>query len=371
MRKPKKIIEELLCKTSVRLNGSKPWDIQVRDDRFYARVLQDGSLGLGQSYMAGWWDSSRIDETICRLLKGNMEEKIRGNLRTLLFYLSARIFNLQSPARAPIIARRHYDLGNDLFFSFLDPRNQYSCGYFHETDDLADAQQKKLDLICRKLDLEPDDHVLDIGCGWGGFARYAAEQYGCKVTAVNISEEQVRFAQEYCKNLPVKILRDDYRQIRGSFDKIVSVGMFEHVGKKNYGTFMRVAHRCLKEGGIFLLHTIGSNASRVNCDPWINRYIFPDGMLPSIAQIGKAAEGLFVMEDVHNLGPHYKRTLLSWNDRFQSAWAGLFGRYDEVFKRMWEYYLLSCAGAFCARHMQVWQIVMTKTGAPQPPCRLG
>ncbi|MCX5825842.1 MAG: class I SAM-dependent methyltransferase [Deltaproteobacteria bacterium] len=191
----------------------------------------------------------------------------------LLFYLSARIFNRQSLARADIIARRHYDLGNGFFFSFLDPCNQYSCGYFQGMDDLVEAQRKKLDLICRKIDLQPGDQVLDIGCGWGGFSRYAAEHYGCTVTAVNISEEQIRFARESCENLPVKILREDYREIKGSFDKIVSVGMFEHVGKQNYRTFMKVAHRCLKDTGIFLLHTIGGNASRVNCHPWVNRYI--------------------------------------------------------------------------------------------------
>jgi cyclopropane-fatty-acyl-phospholipid synthase len=321
--------------------------------------------------MAGWWDCPRIDEFICRLLKGNIEDRIRGNLRTLLFYLSARIFNRQSLARVDIIARRHYNLGNDLFFSFLDPYNQYSCAYFQETEDLAEAQKKKLDLICRKIHLRQEDHVLDVGCGWGGFARYAADNYGCTVTAVNISEEQIRYAQEFCKNLPVKILREDYRQIQGSFDKIVSVGMFEHVGQKNYRTFMKIAHRCLKEGGIFLLHTIGGNVSRVNCDPWVNRYIFPNGMLPSIAQISRAAEDLFVVEDIHNLGPHYQKTLLSWNDRFQRAWSRLSEKYDRIFKRMWEYYFLSSAGTFCARNIQAWQIVMTKAGTVQPLCRFG
>jgi cyclopropane-fatty-acyl-phospholipid synthase len=371
MHGSKKIIEQLFSETGVQINGPDPWDILVRDDQFYARVLKDGSLGLGESYMAGWWDCARIDEFIYRLLMGNLEEKIRENLRTLLFYLSARLFNHQSLARAKIVARRHYDLGNDLFFSFLDPRNQYSCAYFQETDDLLEAQQKKLDLICRKIDLHPQDHVLDIGCGWGGLARYAAEHYGCEVTAVTISEEQIRHARESCQDLPVKILRKDYRQIEGSFNKIVSVGMFEHVGEKNYRMFMKIAHRCLKEKGIFLLHTIGGNVSRFHCDPWINRYIFPNGMLPSIPQIARAAEDLFVIEDLHNLGPHYDKTLLAWNDRFQKAWAGLAGRYDRIFKRMWEYYLLSSAGAFRARQIQLWQIVMTKVGASQPLCRLG
>jgi cyclopropane-fatty-acyl-phospholipid synthase len=366
----RKIIEQLLAETDVKINGSDPWDIQVRDERFYARVLRNDSLGLGESYMEGWWDCARIDECICRLLKGNLEEKVKGNLGTLLFYLCARSFNFQSPSRAAIVAHRHYDLDNDLFFSFLDPHNQYSCAYFQETDDLAQAQQKKLDLICRKVDLQTQDHVLDIGCGWGGFARFAAEHYGCSVTAINISEEQIRYARDSCGNLPVEIMHEDYRRIRGTFDKIVSIGMFEHVGRKNYRIFMKAVYRCLKERGIFLLHTIGSNVSRVSCEPWINRYIFPNGMLPTIAQIGKAAEELFVIEDVHNLGPHYEKTLMAWNDRFQKAWPRFAEKFDRTFKRMWEYYLLCCAGAFRARHIQVWQIVMTKPGTRQPRCRV-
>lgn len=369
MNRNREIIEQLLSGAGVRINGPAPWDIQVRDERFFARVLKEKSLGLGESYMEGWWDCKRIDECICRLLKGNLEEKVRGNLRTFLFYLCARAFNLQSPSRADIIARRHYDTDNDLFLSFLDTHNQYSCAFFQETDDLTEAQQKKLDLICRKIELQPGDHVLDIGCGWGGFARYAAGNYGCEVTAVNISEEQIRYASESCRNLPVKVLREDYRRIEGTFDKIVSVGMFEHVGQKNYRTFMQVASRCLEDDGIFLLQTIGSNVSRVNCEPWINRYIFPNGMLPSIAQIGRAVEDLFVIEDIHNLGPHYEKTLLAWNDRFQKAWPRFAEKFDGTFKRMWEYYLLSCAGAFRARHIQVWQVVMTKPGTGQPRCR--
>ena len=364
MKDHRTIVEQLLCTAGVRVDGPDPWDIRVRDERFYARLLKDGSLGLGESYMEGWWECARIDEFICRLLKGNLGEKIRGNLRVPLFGLFAWIFNLQTPVRASIATRRHYDLGNDLFFSFLDPCNQYSCAYFQETDDLAEAQQKKLDLICRKIDLQPGDHLLDIGCGWGGYARYAAEHYGCTVTAVNISEVQIRYARAYCKNLPVKILRADYRQIEGSFDKIVSVGMFEHVGKKNYETFMKVVYRCLKEEGLFLLHTISCNTPRDSVNPWVARYVFPDGSLPSMAQICRAAEGLLVIEDIHNLGPHYERTLLAWNDRFQKAWAGLAGRYDRIFKRMWEYYLLSYAGAFRARHVQLWQVVFSKHGVP-------
>jgi cyclopropane-fatty-acyl-phospholipid synthase len=276
---------------------------------------------------------------------------------------------MQSRIRSRVVAEQHYDFDNELFMSFLDPYNQYSCAYFDGTEDLSEAQVKKMELICRKINLSKDDDVLDIGCGWGGFAKYMAERYGCRVTAINISGKQISYARESCKDLPVEILQCDYRDVRGSFDKIVSVGMFEHVGYKNYRTFMKAVDRCLKDTGIFLLHTIGGNESQIKCDPWINKYIFPNGMLPSISQIGKAVEGLFVAEDLHNLGPHYEKTLLAWHENFQKAWTALSKKYDEKFKRLWDYYLLSCAGAFRARNIQIWQIVLTKYGAPQPSLR--
>jgi cyclopropane-fatty-acyl-phospholipid synthase len=267
------------------------------------------------------------------------------------------------------VAEQHYDLGNDLFMSFLDPYNQYSCAYFYNTDDLAQAQLNKLDLICQKLNLQPQDHVLDIGCGWGGFAKYAAEHYDCSVTGITISREQAHYATEFCKNLPVRILECEYRDLQGTFDRIVSVGMFEHVGQKNYRTFMQIVDRCLKDNGVFLLHTIGGNKSTITGESWLNKYIFPNSMLPSIAQIGKAAEDFFVMEDWHNLGPHYDKTLTAWHDNFQQAWSELQTKYNERFKRMWEYYLLACAAAFRAREIQLWQIVFTKGGIKQPDCR--
>lgn len=356
------IIRELLVQAGIRINGPNPWDIRVHDARWYTRVIRDKNLGLGESYMDGWWDCGQVDEMICRLLKSDLEERVRGSLRYQLRLLPAVLFNLQSKARARRIAKHHYDLGNDLFFSFLDPYNQYSCGYFQNTDDLNQAQLDKLDLICRKLNLGPSDHLLDIGCGWGGLAKYAAERDGCTVTGVNISSEQLEYARNFCRELPVTFLDCDYRAITERFDKIVSVGMFEHVGQKNYRIFMETIRRSLKDDGIFLLHTIGRNTSSTGCDPWITKYIFPNGMLPSIVQIAMAAEGLFVVEDWHNLGPHYDPTLMAWHRNFQAAWPRLREKYDERFKRMWEYYLLSCAGAFRARSNQVWQVVMTPHG---------
>ncbi|MEN6375405.1 MAG: cyclopropane fatty acyl phospholipid synthase [Smithella sp.] len=363
------IIEKILASAGITVNGSNPWDIQVKDERTFSQMLQSKNVGLGEAYMAGWWDCERLDEFIYRILKSGLDTKIKEGYKFLINSLSAAIFNMQSQKRSRMVVEQHYNLDNDLFMSFLDPYNQYSCAYFDGTQDLNDAQIKKMDLICKKIDLRQSDHVLDIGCGWGGLAGYMAKHYGCTVTAVNISDEQIRHAQIFCKNMPVNILSCDYRDIQGTFDKIVSVGMFEHVGQKNYHTFMKTAHRSLKDNGIFLLHTIGGNDSTIKCDPWINKYIFPNGMLPSIAQIGKAIEGLFVMEDLHNLGPHYEKTLLAWHENFQKSWDKLKSKYDEKFKRMWNYYLLSCAGAFRARNIQLWQIVLTRYGASQPQCR--
>jgi cyclopropane-fatty-acyl-phospholipid synthase len=369
MSGPKRVVEELLGHAGVTVNGPNPWDIRVTDDRTYARVLQGGNLGLGESYMDGWWKCDRLDEFFNRIIRARLEHKVKGGLRLMVPVIQARLLNRQTKRLALDVAERHYNLGNDVFMSFLDPYVQYSCAYFAGTDDLERAQLNKLDLLCKKLALEKSDHVLDIGFGWGGFAKYAAENYGCTVTGVNISQEQVDFAADFCKGLPVNPRLCDYRDITGSYSKIVSVGMFEHVGPKNYRVFMDVVHRRLEDDGIFLLHTIGNNESELAGDPWISKYIFPHGKLPSIAQIGKAVEDLFVVEDLHNMGPHYEKTLMAWHERFQHAWPKLKEKHDDRFRRMWEYYLLSCAGSFRARNIQLWQIVFTKYGTPRPKCR--
>ncbi len=363
------IVQELLAECGITVNGPDPWDIQVHDKDLYERVLHEQNLGLGEAYMEGWWDCQRIDQFIRRILEHRLDQKVRGNLKLMLSLLPGRLRNLQTRRKVRKLAHHHYDLDNDLFMAFLDRYNQYSCGYFKNTDDLEQAQIDKMDLICKKLQLGPGDHLLDIGCGWGGLARYAAEKYGCEVTGINISEEQLRYAAGFCKGLPVRVLNQDYRDMQGQYDKIVSVGMFEHVGHRNYRRFMRTVCRCLKPDGIALLHTIGTNISTPSCDPWISKYIFPYSMIPGIVHVGRAIEGWFVMEDWHNFGPYYDRTLMAWNQNFQQAWPRLRPRYDRRFKRIWEYYLLSCAGAFRVRDLQLWQIVLTKPGASQPACR--
>jgi cyclopropane-fatty-acyl-phospholipid synthase len=352
----------LLSLADIEINGARPWDINVHDQRFYRRVLSHGSLGLGESYMDGWWDCASLDEFFSRVVRAQLQGKVRKDPRLVSGVLLARVLNLQSRRRAFEIGERHYDLGNDLFLGMLDRRMTYSCAYWKNADSLDGAQENKSELICSKIGLQRGMKVLDIGCGWGSFAQYAAQRYGVTVTGITVSKEQVEFAQKLCVGLPVEIRLQDYRDLREKFDRIVSVGMFEHVGYKNYRPYMEVVSRCLKDDGLFLLHTIGGNRSVKSVDPWMNKYIFPNGMLPSIKQIGAAIEGLFVMEDWHNFSADYDRTLMEWHRRFEDHWEDLRSRYDEKFHRMWRYYLLSCAGAFRARGNQLWQIVLSKRG---------
>lgn len=357
-------IRELLSYADISIDGNNPWDIRVNDDRFYARALADGALGAGESYMEKWWDCEELDEFITRILNANLQEKIRTNLKLISTVLFVRIFNKQSRTASFINGQKHYDLGNDLFTQMLDKRLVYSCGYWKNAASLDEAQENKLDLTCRKLSLKPGMRVLDIGCGWGSFAKYAAENYSVNVTGITVSKEQAEYGRKICSGLPVDIRLMDYRDLNEKFDCIVSIGMFEHVGYKNYRTYMEVADNCLKDNGMFLLHTIGSNDSGKFNDPWFTKYIFPGSMLPSIAQIGRAVEGLFVMEDLHNFGTDYDRTLMAWHKNFINNWDVIKDRYDETFFRMWKYYLLSCAGSFRARKNQLWQIVLSKKGIP-------
>jgi cyclopropane-fatty-acyl-phospholipid synthase len=365
-----KAIRELFDSACIQINGSNPWDIQVQDQRFYDQVLREAHLGMGEAYMDGWWDCDSIDEMINRALKAHLEVKIRGDWRLLLLSLQSRFFNMQAPSRAYEVGEQHYDLGNDLYRAMLDKRLNYTCAYWKNATTLDEAQEAKLDLVCRKIGLKPGMSVLELGCGWGSFAKFAAEQYGAKVLGVTVSKEQVALGTELCKGLPVELRLQDYREVKGKYDAVISIGVMEHVGYKNYRTYMEVTNRCLKEDGIAFFHTIGGHESTTHGDAWTNKYIFPNGMLPSIAQLGKAMEGLFVMEDWHNIGPNYDKTLLAWHANFEKAWPELRSKYSERFYRMWRYYLLSSAGGFRSRSMQLWQVVMTRMGTLQPKCRM-
>lgn len=355
-------VNDVLKSINITVNGSHTDDIQIHNDNFYARVLQHGALGLGESYMDGWWDCPHLDVFFEKILRSGIDQQIKPPLRVIINAMMARIINPQSKIRAKDVAHKHYDLGNDLFTHMLDSRMIYSCGYWKDANNLEDAQTAKLDLICRKLQLQPGMRLLDIGCGWGGLAKYAAERYQANVTGVTISEQQASYAKQYCQGLPVDIQLIDYRDVQGKFDRIASVGMFEHVGHVNYPTYMATAHRLLADNGLLLLHTIGNNESGFVTNEWTTKYIFPHGELPSIADIAKASEKLFVMEDWHNFGADYDLTLMAWFKNFIDRWQVLKHTYDQRFYRMWTYYLLSSAGGFRARAMQLWQIVFAKKG---------
>jgi cyclopropane-fatty-acyl-phospholipid synthase len=356
-------IEQLLSFADIKIGGNRPWDLQVHNDDFYARLLAEGSLGLGESYMDGWWDCDRLDKFFHRILRAELDTKVKT--RTEFFeVLKSKLLNLQKPSRAFQIGQRHYDIGNNLYRYMLGERLIYSCGYWKNASILDEAQEAKLDLVCRKLGLRPGMRVLDIGCGWGGTAKFAAERYQVEVVGITVSEQQAKFGKELCRGLPVDIRLQDYRNIEETFDRILSIGMFEHVGYKNYTTFMRIVRNCLKDRGLFLLQTIGGIRSVTRNDPWIERYIFPNSMLPSAKQICSAIEGVFVLEDWHSFGPDYDKTLMEWFRNFHENWDILKEYYDERFYRMWKYYLLSCAGSFRARKNQLWQIVLSANGVP-------
>lgn len=358
----KLIVTEIATAAGIQIDGTKPWDIQVHNSDFYGRVLKDGSLGLGESYMEGWWDADRVDETIYHMLRANIENRIRPTWKQWFLYLKTRLLNRQSRSGSMNVINNHYQLGNDLYQNMLDSLMTYSCGYWKNAKTLDEAQEAKYDLIARKLGFKQGMRVLDIGCGWGGFAKYVATKYGVQVVGITLSENQAEYARKVCANLPVEIRVQDYRDINEKFDRVVEIGMFEHVGQKNYRSFMEIVYNALNPGGMFMLHTIGSNHSALNIDLWLEKYIFSGGQLPSIAQIGKSIEGLFVMEDWHNFSADYDKTLMAWFRNFDTNWHKFQGSYPPYFYRMWKYYLLSCAGGFRARYNQLWQVVLSKGG---------
>lgn len=359
---PPEVLRELLARADVQVNGNRPWDMRVNNARAFRRILTQWSLGAGEAYVDGDWDCERLDMMFERLIRADLDRNVPRSARLALLWesLRQRLFNLQSVDRAHQVGEHHYDAGNDVFEAMLDSRMIYSCAYWAHADDLEQAQAHKLEMICRKLELGAGETLLDIGCGWGGLARHAAEHHGVRVTGITVSREQLALAQRRCEGLPVTLLLQDYRSLQGSFDKIVSVGMFEHVGLKNYGTYFDTVRRLLAPDGLFLLHSIGVDRRAPHTDPWIERYIFPNGKLPSPAELGAALEGRFIIEDWHNFGPDYDRTLLAWAERLDAAWQRLASRYDEGLRRTFRYYLLSCAGFFRARQGQLWQLVLSR-----------
>jgi cyclopropane-fatty-acyl-phospholipid synthase len=361
------LVEELFAGADIRINGDRPWDMVIHDPRTAGRLLADGSLGLGESYMDGWWDCAELDRMLAQVLVARLEERV-SRKRLIALGLANRILNRQSRRRSWRVAQVHYDLGQPLFGAMLDRRIAYSCGYWAHATSLEEAQAEKLERVCRKLGLRSGMRLLDIGCGWGSLMRYAAERFHVHCVGLTVSAEQFNYVRATCTGLPIEVHLRDYRDFGRSgearFDRIASIGMFEHVGHKNYHDYFEMVQRCLRDDGLFLLHTIGKLRADTTPDPWIDRYIFPNHALPTLGELAGASEGRFVIEDVDNFGADYERTLLAWHANLEQARPQLSGQYDERFFRMMRYYLLVCAAAFRARINQVYQLVLSPHGVP-------
>ncbi|MSU60750.1 MAG: cyclopropane fatty acyl phospholipid synthase [Candidatus Staskawiczbacteria bacterium] len=362
MNTPKQQVEKLLQKAGITINGKNNFDPQVHNEELFQRVLTGGSLALGEAYVDGWWDAKNIDEFFYKILSEQLQNNFNFSWPVLLTYVKFKVFNLSSPSKSFEVGEKHYDIGNNVYEAMLGETLAYTCGYWKDAKTLDEAQYAKLDLVCKKIGLKKGDTILDIGCGWGSFLKFAAERYGAMGVGVTVSKEQVKLGNKLCKGLPVEIRLQDYRDLTGKFDHVVSLGMFEHVGAKNYRTYFKKVSELLKDDGLFLLHTIGWNNRGTSVNPWIEKYIFPNGMLPSIGQIGKATERLMVIEDWHNFGADYDKTLMAWFENFDKAWPKLKSKYSQKFYRVWKYYLLTCAAGFRVRNTQLWQIVLSKRG---------
>ncbi|HEX4423111.1 MAG TPA: cyclopropane fatty acyl phospholipid synthase [Kofleriaceae bacterium] len=370
-RRAQEVCRDLLAAAGVTVNGDQPWDVQVHDDRVWSRLLRDGTLGAGESYEEGWWDAPALDQFIDKVMRVRLGDTLRENWMIVAHAVRARIFNLQSISRSFDNGQQHYDIGNDLYEAMLGGRLLYTCAYWPGAKTLDEAQDAKLDLVCRKVGLKPGMRVLDLGCGWAGFASFAAERYQVHVTGFTVSREQVKYAKDHYGHLPIDIRLDDYRNATGSYDAVVSIGLMEHVGSKNYRGYMELVDRLLAPGGVAFIHTIGGNRPRAHLDPWFDKYIFPNANLPTLTQLTGAMENLFIPEDVHNIGEDYDLTLMAWWHKFDAAWPTLRAKYGDAFYRRWKYYLLVSAGAFRARSQQLYQIVMTRPGTTAPLGRRG
>ena len=360
-------IKQAMGAAGITIDGPAPWDVRIKDPRTYQRVLRDGTLGVGEAFVEGWWDCRR-DRPDDRQGRARRSAQCAEQELGPAGARPARAhFQPASQPRVNEVGERHYDVGNDLYEAMLGPRMVYTCAYWKDVDTLDAAQEAKLDLVCRKIGLRRGMRVLDLGCGWAGFASFAAERYGASVVGYTVSREQVAWAKEKYAHLPIDIRHADYRDATGSYDAVVSIGLLEHVGPKNHRAYMELALRCLAPGGVVFIHTIGASQARHDIDPWFEKYIFPNAAIPSIGQLTTAMEEILVPEDIQNIGPHYDRTLMAWWANFDAAWPRLRARYGDPFYRAWKYYLLTSAGYFRSRTHNLYQIVATPLGAPQPP----
>jgi cyclopropane-fatty-acyl-phospholipid synthase len=348
--------------------------ITLRDSDLLRRIAKGGSLALGESYVEGSWDVEGEDlVTFFRILFANkLDQRMPGSLSQRLANLVRSVSQSPTTARkAQLDVRRHYDLGNEFFALMLDPTMAYSCGYAHKPEDsLATMQQQKYARICQKLGLERGGSLLDIGCGWGGFLAYVAEHYpGVRATGITLSGEQLRIARERVRSVApggrVEVAMCDYRDLEGRYDFVVSIGMFEHVGRSQYGAFFRKTHQLLYPHGVSLLHTIGMEEPPWRTqDPWVDTYIFPGSRLPRMEELAREARlSDLAIGHVENLRPHYAMTLQRWRHNFSQNWEDirkLDPRFDERFRRLWTYYLQLSEACFIDSTVELYQVLMCR-----------
>jgi len=364
----KKLLTELFAQADIQIGGNRKGDLIVHDDRFYDRTIRYGDLGIGEAYMDAWWDCDGVDVLATKFIKADLQNISKKQLPFIMHYLKIILSGNGRKGKAFEVGEHHYDMSTEIFEYMLDKTMAYSCAYWKDAENLEQAQENKLDVICKKLGLREGMTVLDVGCGWGSFAHYAAKNYGVEIVGITVSQEQQRYAQKRCENLKVDIRFQDYRDITEKFDRIVSIAMLEAVGKRYYKTFMKSMSQCLNDDGLLFIHSIVAQTHQGPSDArWLDTYIFPNGELPSLAQILKASEKLFVIEDTHNLEGDYDRTLGEWHKNFLNNWDTLKENYDERFFRMWVFYLLICRGIFRSRLATVWHIVFSKNGLPCLP----
>jgi cyclopropane-fatty-acyl-phospholipid synthase len=347
-----------------------PWDILVKDEnQFVRRILSpfnNGLSALGDMYVEGLWDCAALSECFYRAFRARLNSRLIWNLPNVTQYLMSRLFNQQTRSKAAHDVASHYDLG-PVFEIMLDSTMAYTCAYWKEgVTNLEQAQLAKYDLCCRKLGISAGMALLDTGCGWGGLLKYAAENYGARpCLGVTLSPKQVALGTERCRGLPISLLVQDYRDVSGTFDRIASIGILEHVGPKNHRAYFEKMSKLLKPGGLFLVHTIGSVVSsptlRLPEMDWINREIFPGAVIPSFGQIGSGADDLFTALDAQEFGSYYDLTLMAWNENFEKGWPEIQHLYTPRFYRLWRYYLQICAAAFRAgTNYKLWQVVFGK-----------
>jgi len=353
------IVSALFARAGIEIGGTQPWDIQVLHPRFYRRALR-GSLGLGESYMDGDWTVAELDAFFRRIISAGLAGSMVARVGRMLLEFRSRLTNMQTRRRAVAVAEQHYDLDHRLYEMILGPWNQYTCCFFDGTDDLAEAEVRKLEMICNKLEIGPSDRVLDIGCGWGGFARHAAEHHGVSVIGITLSPAQAEYARNACRGLPVRIELCDYRDFRTeALDRIVSIGMFEHVGKGFIPKFMKRTRSLLKPGGIGLIHTVGKERDTAG-DPFTMRYVFPGAYIPVLDHVIRAmGEEELVPVDIENLRLHYASTLDEWGKRFEANSGRIEEMFDARFVRMWRLFLNGSAAAFRWGNIRLYQILFT------------